>query len=88
MSVSKYKLTRLNDGLIKEGTNIAWINYKLTGNSIYNRPAKDRGLVIYRSMGSYWQTTRVQSFKRIKGGIIMFTTENSDYKLEKINKTE
>jgi hypothetical protein len=39
-------------------------------------------------MGSYWQTTRVQSFKRIKGGIIMFTTENSDYKLEKINKTE
>jgi hypothetical protein len=88
MSVSKYRLTRLNDGLIKEGTNIAWINYKLTGNSIYNRPAKGRGLVIYRSMGSYWQTTRVQSFKRIKGGIIMFTTENSDYKLEKINKTE
>ena len=80
----KYRLTRLNDGLVKEGMQVVWINYKLDGNSLYNRPAKGRGLVIYRSMGSYWQTTRVQSFKRLKGGIIMFTTENSDYKLEKL----
>lgn len=79
-----YRLTRLNDNLVKEGTNIAWINYKLTGNSIYKHPAKGRGFIIYRSMGSYWQTTTVQSFKRLKGGVIMFTTENSDYKLEKI----
>jgi hypothetical protein len=81
-----YRLTRLNDGLVKEGTQLAWINYKLDGNSIYKRPAKGRGLVIYRSMGSYWQTTLVQSFKTIKGGTVMFTTENSNYKLEKINK--
>jgi hypothetical protein len=81
-----YRLTRLNDGLVKEGTQLAWINYKLDGNSIYKHPAKGRGLVIYRSMGSYWQTTLVQSFKRIKGGTVMFTTENSNYKLEKINK--
>lgn len=80
----KYRLTRLNDGLVKEGMQVVWINYKLDGNSLHSRPAKGRGLVIYRSMGSYWQTTRVQSFKRLKGGIIMFTTENSDYKLEKL----
>jgi len=86
MSTSnKYRLTRLNDGLVKEGTQIVWINYKLTGNSKYKHPAKGRGLVIYRSMGDYWQTTRVQSFTRIKGGTVMFTTENSNYKLEKIN---
>jgi|LakMenEpi05May12_1017382.scaffolds.fasta_scaffold07654_2 hypothetical protein len=81
-----YRLTRLNDGLVKEGTQLAWINYKLTGNSIYKRIAKGRGLVIYRSMGSYWQTTLVQSYKKLEDGTIMFTTENSDYKLEKIKK--
>lgn len=86
MSSSKYRLTRLNDGLVKEGTQIAWINYKLTGNSIYKHPAKGRGLIIYRSMGTYWQTTRVQSFKKLKDGITMFTTENSDYKLEKLKE--
>jgi hypothetical protein len=82
---SKYRLTRLNDGLIKEGTQIVWINYKLTGNAKYKNPAKGRGLVIYRGMADYWQTTRVQSFKKLKDGTIMFTTENSNYKLEKIN---
>jgi hypothetical protein len=78
-----YRLTRLNDGLVKEGTDIAWINYKLDGNSIYKHPAVGRGLVIYKSIGTYWQTTRVQSFKKLKSGVITFTTENSNYKLEK-----
>ena len=82
---NKYRLTRLNDGLVKEGTQIVWINYKLTGNAKYKTPAKGRGLVIYRGMADYWQTTRVQSFKKLEDGTIMFTTENSDYKLEKIN---
>jgi hypothetical protein len=82
---SKYRLTRLNDNLVKEGTQIVWINYKLTGNAKYKTPAKGRGLVIYRGMADYWQTTRVQSFKKLEDGTIMFTTENSDYKLEKIN---
>lgn len=82
---SKYRLTRLNDNLVKEGTQIVWINYKLTGNAKYKTPAKGRGLVIYRGMADYWQTTRVQSFKKLEDGTIMFTTENSNYKLEKIN---
>lgn len=85
MTPNTYRLTRLNDNLVKEGTQIVWINYKLTGNSKYKHPAKGRGLVIYRSMTNYWQTTRVQSFKKLEDGTIMFTTENSDYKLEKIN---
>ena len=85
MSTSiKYRLTRLNDNLVKEGTQIVWINYKLTGNSKYKRPAKGRGLVIYRSMANYWQTTRVQSFKKLEDGTIIFTTENSNYILETI----
>jgi len=85
MTSSKYRLTRLNDNLVKEGTQIVWINYKLTGNSKYKQPAKGRGLVIFRSMADYWQTTTVKSFKKLEDGTIMFTTENSDYKLEKIN---
>ena len=85
MTRNTYRLTRLNDNLVKEGTQIVWINYKLTGNSKYKRPAKGRGLVIYRGMADYWQTTRVQSFTRVKGGTVLFTTENSNYKLEKIN---
>ena len=85
MTPNTYRLTRLNDNLVREGTQIFWINYKLTGTSKYKHPAKGRGLVIYRSMADYWQTTRVQSFTRVKGGTVIFTTENSNYKLEKIN---
>jgi hypothetical protein len=81
-----YRLTRLNDGLVKEGTEVVWIKYKLTGNSLYKTIAKGRGLVIYRSMGDHWQTTLVQSYKKLEDGTIMFTTENSNYKLEKIKK--
>lgn len=84
MANTKYRLTRLNDGLIKEGTNIVWINYKLTGNAKYKNIAKGRGLVIYRGIADYWQTTRVQSYKKLEDGTILFTTENSDYKLEKL----
>jgi hypothetical protein len=81
-----YRLTRLNDGLVKEGTEVVWIKYKLGGNSLNKTIAKDRGLVIYRSMGEYWQTTTVKSYKKLEDGTIMFTTQNSDYKLEKIKK--
>lgn len=81
---TNYRLTRLNDGLVKEGTNIVWINYKLTGNAKYKNIAKGRGLVIYRGMGDYWQTTRVQSYTKQDDGTILFTTENSNYKLEQL----
>lgn len=81
---TNYRLTRLNDGLVKEGTNIVWINYKLTGNVKYKNIGKGRGLVIYRGMADYWQTTRVQSYTKQEDGTILFTTENSDYKLEKL----
>lgn len=81
---TKYKLTRLNDGLVKYGTNVVWIVYKLDGNSKYKNPAKGRGLVIYRGMANYWQTTLVQSYTKEKDGTILFTTENSNYKLEKL----
>jgi len=82
--ITNYRLTRLNDGLVKEGTNIVWINYKLDGNAKYKNIAKGRGLVIYRGMGDYWQTTRVKSYTKQEDGTILFTTENSDYKLEKL----
>ena len=81
---TKYKLIRLNDGLVKYGTNIVWINYKLTGNAKYKNIAKGRGLVIYRGMADYWQTTKVQSYTKQDDGTILFTTENSNYKLEQL----
>ena len=84
MIKAKYRLTRLNDGLVKEGTNIVWINYKLTGNTKHKNPAKGRGLVIYRGMCDYWQTTTLKSYSKQDDGIILFTTQNSDYKLEKL----
>lgn len=79
----KYRLTRLNDGLEKYGNNIVWINYKLDGNVRYKHPAKGRCLVIYRGMGDYWRTTILKSFTKQKG-VILFTTLNSNYKLEKL----
>lgn len=79
----KYKLTRLNDGLVNWGKHVKWIVYKLTGNSIYDEPDVGRGCLIFdRPYSAHWQTTLVQSFTIEPDGTILFTTENSNYKLE------
>lgn len=83
--MKKYKLTRLNDGLINFGEEVKWIDYKLDGdNLIYTKPAVNRGCLVYESRFSYWQTTLVQSFSIEPDGTILFTTQNSNYKLERI----
>lgn len=84
MTNRKYKLTRLNDDLIRHGNIISWIEYNSEGNIIHKEPGIDRGLVISMGMSSWWQTTKVKSFSIEEDGTILFTTENSNYKLEKL----
>lgn len=80
----QYKLTRLSDGLINFGRNVSWIAYKPDGNSVYDEPDVGRGCLIFDSMFSHWQTTIVKSFSIEPDGTILFTTQNSNYKLERI----
>lgn len=82
--MKQYKLTRLNDGLIKFGKMVKWVVYKPDGNSIYDEIEEGRGCVLYYSMLEYWQTTLVKSFSIEPDGTILFITQNSLYKLEKI----
>ena len=86
MAKNKYKLTRLNDGLVKHGNIISWIEYNTPkdGNVVHKKPAIGRGLVISMGMSSWWQTTSLTSFSIEEDGTILFTTLNSNYKLEKL----
>ena len=85
MANKKYKLTRLNDGLVKHGNIVSWIEYNPEdGNLIHRDPAIGRGLVISMGMSSWWQTTVIKSFLMEDDGTILFTTLNSNYKLEKL----
>lgn len=80
--MKQYRLTRLNDDLIKFGEKVVWIAYKPDGNSIYDEPDVGRGCLIFNSLFDSWQTTLVKSFFIEPDGTILFTTQNSDYKLE------
>ncbi|MEI6186941.1 MAG: hypothetical protein WCP46_00365 [Alphaproteobacteria bacterium] len=77
-----FKLTRLNDGLINFGDRVKWIEYKEDGNLIYDTPEIGRGCILYYSPFKYWQTTIIKSFSLENNDVTMFTTQNSNYKLE------
>lgn len=77
-----FKLTRLNDGLINFRDRVKWIEYKEDGNLIYDTPEIGRGCILYYSPFEYWQTTIIESFSLENNDVTMFTTQNSNYKLE------
>lgn len=80
-----YKLTRLNDGLVKEAKNIAFVKRDKDGSfSILKTPEKGSTCSMYNSMERLWRTSLVVDFDVIDDNTTMFTTLNSKYKLEKI----
>lgn len=79
-----YKLTRLNDGLVKESKDVAFVKREIDGAfSILRTPEKGATCSMYNSMERVWRTSKVIDWDIIDDDTTTFTTENSLYKLEK-----
>ena len=83
--MERYRLTRLNDGLVKEAKNVAFVKRERDGSfSVLRSPEKGSTCSLYNSMERLWRTSKVIDFDIVDDDTTTFTTENSKYKLEKI----
>lgn len=84
----KYKLTKVGDDFgAKFGEKIAWIEWNDNGTfkQKHDEPAIGRSLILDPHHLSYtWLTTTVTEIIEQTDSFIIFKTENSHYKLEKI----
>ena len=85
-----YKLTRLDDGLIKQSEDVMWIQWNEEGrfDSKHDEPAIGRSLFMspFNPIFYTWQTTQIIAFKPTESGV-EFVTKNSNYVLEHIEET-
>lgn len=75
----KVKITRIHDGLKKQGK-LSWVNYKMDGNYIIDKPEVGCSLCLDAGWNPTWLTspiTEVISEWHIK-------TKNSEYKIEEL----
>ena len=74
-----YKLTRLDDGLVKHSENVTWIQWNENGtaNSHHNDPEIGRSLIMspFHPLFFTWQTTQIIEFKPKESGV-EFVTKN------------
>ena len=85
-----YKLTRLDDGLIRQSEDVMWIEWNSEGrfDSKHDEPAIGRSLMMspFHPLFFTWQTTPIIAFKLTESGV-EFVTKNSNYVLEHIEDT-
>jgi len=83
-----YILTRLNDGLVKRGDRIRYVewNEDRTAKEMHDNIVIGRSLILDPKIGYTWLTTTITEIVEQKDNYIKFKTENSLYEL-KINKT-
>ena len=79
----KYKLVRENDGLIKTGTRILWVEWDSDGvfNETHPAIAVGRSLLLDPRLSYTWLTTAVTEILEERDGYIKFRTTNSVYEL-------
>jgi hypothetical protein len=83
-SKSKYVLQRINDGLVKVGYSVIWIEWTEEGTFLekYNEIGIGRSLVLNFIVHDYtWMTTTVTQIDSVSENLIEFKTQNSSYKL-------
>ena len=83
-----FKLVRTNDGLIKEGNDIKYVEWEggigSKAKDLHNNPAVGRSLILDSNKFSYtWLTTVITEIVEQKENYIKFKTENSTYELFK-----
>lgn len=81
-----YKLTRIGDRLIKQSSDIKWIEFNENGRfkEDFSEIKEGRSLLMSPfNMFYTWQTTSVTEILEQTENVIRFKTKNSEYKLEK-----
>jgi hypothetical protein len=81
----KYTLTRLGDGLVKKGNKLNWVEWDKDGRFKESHKEIDINRSLVLDWGGFnfsWQTTEVVNIKENTSKLILFSTTNSDYKLE------
>ena len=79
----KYTLTRLNDGLVKRGDRIKYVEWNEDGTwkEMYDDIQIGRSLLLDPQMSYTWLTTVIIEILEQKDNYIKFKTENSLYEL-------
>lgn len=81
-----YKLTRIGDGLVKQSSDVKWIEFDEKGRfkEDFKEVKVGRSLLMSPfNMFYTWQTTSVTEILEQTENVIRFKTTNSEYKLEK-----
>lgn len=76
----KYELKRINDGLIKKGSDVIFISWNEDG-TYFSEPAIGRSLMLDPKMSYAWLTTTITEILEQKDNYLKFQTRNSIYEL-------
>jgi len=82
--MEKYKLKRIDDGLVKEANKVIYIEWNDNGTfkSKHDEAAIGRSLMLDSNNFNYtWLTTQIVEILEEKDKYIKFKTENSTYEL-------
>lgn len=87
LSKPKYRLTRLNDGLVKQGNIVQYVVWKEdgVGDDMIDEPKIGTSLILDPRFSYTWLTTTITQIIEQTDDILRFQTENSTYLLEKLH---
>lgn len=84
-----FKLIRINDGLVRQGQTIKYVEWEggigSKAKELHDEPAVGRSLVLNPGLSYNWLTTSITEIVEQRENYIKFKTQNSDYELFKIN---
>lgn len=84
-----FKLVRINDGLIRQGQTIKYVEWEggigSKAKELHDEPAVGRSLILDPKFSYNWLTTSITEIIEQRENYIKFKTQNSDYELFKIN---
>ena len=87
LSKPKYRLTRLNDGLIKQGNKVQYIIWKedRSAENMIDEPSVGLSLILDPRLSYTWLTTVITEILEQTDSLLKFQTENSTYLLETLH---
>ncbi len=84
-----FKLVRINDGLIKQGQTVKYVEWEggigSKAKELHSEPAVGRSLILDPRYSYSWLTTTITEIVEQREDYVKFKTQNSDYELFKIN---
>jgi hypothetical protein len=87
LSKPKYRLTRLNDGLVKQGDKVQYVIWKedRSAEDMIDTPKIGTSLMLDPRFSYTWLTTAITKIVEQTDELLKFQTENSTYLLETLH---